>query len=179
MYDHLLYDLCVRMHVYMNVCLVNVRSMYLCMYANICIYSTVYYMYMYCICMYVYICISFVQKNSLDSVSTTSCIVPGVKGISKILTTETIQYPDIKALELSKFFIPKSVFRNTDIVEYRGGLYTYITGSKYTSTLEHKVHLDYYNNDKNGQNRSHTTAKRKINNNNNNNNDGPLVPFEP
>ena len=94
-----------------------------------------------------------------------------MKGISKILTTETIQYPDIKALELSKFFIPKSVFRNTDIVEYRDGLYTYITGSRYPSTLEHKVHLDYHsNNVRNGQKRSH--SKRKSDN------DGPLVPFE-
>ena len=97
----------------------------------------------------------------------------GVKGISKILTTETIQYPDIKALELSSFFIPKTVFRNTDIVEYRDGKYTYITGSKYQSTLVHNEHLDFYAVDKN---QTFYSMNRKRSNRKD---DGPLIPYEP
>jgi hypothetical protein len=48
-------------------------------------------------------------------------IAKGIKGISKIITSETIGYPDYGALVLSRDFIPVWVFRNTDIVEYRNG----------------------------------------------------------
>lgn len=104
----------------------------------------------------------------------------GIKGISKVLTTETIQYPDIKALELSSFFIPKWVFRNTDIVEYREGQITYISDSPHQSTLEHKVYLDksFQSDNENvlrnvsGSKFSKTQKKKR-------GDDGPLVPFEP
>ena len=167
------------MNEYFNFMCVCVYFLYEC---SVCMYTNSIFLHMCtCVCMHgmkKLLHVIFTAFAIITFASASSCLlilIAGVKGISKILTTETIQYPDIKALELSKFFIPKSVFRNTDIVEYKDGLYTYITGSKYTSTLQHKVQLDhdYRNSFNNGQNRSQTRRKS------NNNNDGPLVPFEP
>lgn len=65
-----------------------------------------------------------------DKMQTKVQIAKGMKGITKLLTTEKFRYPAYGALMLSKDFIPPSVFSNTDIVEYREGRVRHITGSK-------------------------------------------------
>eukprot|EP01038_Epipyxis_sp_PR26KG_P012142 gene12142-16256_t len=58
-------------------------------------------------------------------------LTKGIKGISKILTYETIGYPSYGALLLSSYFIPQDIFKNTDVVEYKEGKARYITDSKH------------------------------------------------
>ena len=57
-------------------------------------------------------------------------IAKGTKGISKILTDATIQYPSWGALILSKDFIPEHIFKETDVIEYQKGRVSYISNSK-------------------------------------------------
>jgi hypothetical protein len=61
-------------------------------------------------------------------------IAKGIKGISKLMTNtrpdDTILYPSMGALILSDF-LPKSIFSNTDIVEYRNGKIRYVSDSIY------------------------------------------------
>ena len=45
-------------------------------------------------------------------------IAAGAKGISKIATAETIIYPPMGSLALAAEYLPMSIFKNTDIVEY-------------------------------------------------------------
>ncbi len=56
-------------------------------------------------------------------------IAKGIKGISKILTDDTLQYPSWGALILSKYFIPASVFKETDVVEYQHGRKSFVSHS--------------------------------------------------
>jgi hypothetical protein len=59
-------------------------------------------------------------------------IAKGIKGISKIVTADTVIYPPMGSLELSSEFIPKSVFLNTDIVEFKEGkVISYVSDSPY------------------------------------------------
>lgn len=45
-------------------------------------------------------------------------IAKGRKGISKLLTSETMYYPPHLSIMLSKTFLPKEILRNTTVIEY-------------------------------------------------------------
>lgn len=71
-------------------------------------------------------------------------IAKGRKGISKLLTSETMYYPPYKSIMLSTTFLPAEVLRNTDIIEYdKKGKVRYLSGRNPTAVaIRHPQELD-------------------------------------